>query len=107
MAGSDIAVVPSVAESFSRVVVEAAAVGTPPVVTRTTGVSDYIAAAEAGRVVDPRSGAAIAEALVELLTDRAAWAACSARASAMAPDFSSARIAADLLALYRGVLAQR
>jgi glycosyltransferase involved in cell wall biosynthesis len=105
MAGSDIAVVPSVAESFSRVVVEAAAVGTPPVVTRTTGVSDYVAAAEAGRVVDPRSGAAIAEALVELLTDRAAWEACSDHAVAMAPDFSSARIAADLLALYQGVLA--
>jgi glycosyltransferase involved in cell wall biosynthesis len=104
MAAADIAVVPSVAESFSRVVVEAAAVGTPPVVTRTTGVSDYIAAAEAGRVVDPRSGASIAEALVELLTDRAAWQACSERAAALAPAFSSERIAADLLALYRRAL---
>jgi glycosyltransferase involved in cell wall biosynthesis len=104
MAAADLAVVPSVAESFSRVVIEAAAVGTPPVVTRTTGVSDYIAAAEAGRVVDPRSGAAIAEALVELLTDRAAWEACSARAVALAPAFSSPRIAADLLALYRRAL---
>lgn len=104
MAAADVAVVPSVAESFSRVVVEAAAVGTPPVVTRTTGVSDYVAAAEAGRVVDPRSGASIAEALVELLTDRAAWQSCSARAAALALDFSSARIAADLLALYRQTL---
>lgn len=103
MAAADIAVVPSVAESFSRVVVEAAAVGTPPVVTRTTGVSDYIAAAEAGRVVDPRSGASIAEALVELLTDPSAWRACSERALALAPAFSSARIAGDLLALYRRV----
>lgn len=104
MAAADLAVVPSVAESFSRVVVEAAAVGTPPVVTRTTGVSDYVAAAEAGRVVDPRSGAAIAEALVELLTDRAAWGACSQRAVAMSAAFSSERIAADLLALYGPVV---
>jgi glycosyltransferase involved in cell wall biosynthesis len=104
MAAADVAVVPSVAESFSRVVVEAAAVGTPPVVTRTTGVSDYVAAAEAGYVVDPRSGASIAEALVELLSDRAAWEACSARAAALAPAFSSERIAADLLALYQPVL---
>jgi glycosyltransferase involved in cell wall biosynthesis len=104
MAAADLAVVPSVAESFSRVVVEAAAVGTPPVVTRTTGVSDYVAAAEAGRVVDPRSGAAIAEALVELLSDPAAWAACSQRALALAPEFSSERIAGELLALYRRIL---
>lgn len=103
MAAADVAVVPSVSESFSRVVVEAAAVGTPPVVTRTTGVSDYIAAAGAGRVVDPRSGASIAEALVELLSDPSAWQACSARAIALAPAFSSARIAADLLALYRRI----
>ena len=95
---------PSVAESFSRVVVEAAAVGTPPIVTRTTGVSDYVAAAAAGRVVDPRSGAAIAEAIVELLTDQAAWETCSARAVSLAVAFSSPRIATDLLHLYRMAL---
>ncbi|NWF79972.1 MAG: glycosyltransferase family 4 protein [Chloroflexi bacterium] len=104
LAAADVVVVPSVAESFSRVVVEAAAVGTPTVVTRTTGVSDYVAAHGAGRVVDPRSGAAIAEALYELLIDRAAWAACSARALAMAPAFSSTQIAADLLRLYQPLL---
>lgn len=100
LAGSDVAIVPSVAESFSRVVVEAAAVGTPAVVTRTTGVSAYVAEHRAGLVVEPRSGPAIAGALVQLLTDRAAWAAYSQRAAAMAPAFSSARIAADLLRLY-------
>ena len=104
LAAADVAVVPSVAESFSRVVIEAAAVGTPPIVTRTTGVSDYVAAAEAGWVVDPRSGAAIAEALVALLTDQPTWAACSTRAVALALAFSSPRIATDLLHLYRKVL---
>lgn len=100
LAGSDVAIVPSVAESFSRVVVEAAAVGTPAVVTRTTGVSAYVAEHRAGIVVEPRSGAAIADALVRLLTDRAAWTEYSRRAAAMAPAFSSAHIAADLLRLY-------
>lgn len=104
LAAADVAVVPSVAESFSRVVVEAAAVGTPAVVTRTTGVSDYVAAHEAGLVVDPRSGAAIAEALQELLGDRAAWKGYSRRATAMAPAFSSERIADDLLRLYGAAL---
>lgn len=106
MAAADLAVVPSVAESFSRVVLEAAAVGTPPIVTRTTGVSDYVAAAEAGRVVDPRSGAAIAEAIVELLRDPAAWAACSRQAYALAPNFSSEHIAGTLLELYRPIVKQ-
>jgi glycosyltransferase involved in cell wall biosynthesis len=104
LAAADVAVVPSVAESFSRVVVEAAAVGTPAVVTRTTGVSDYVAAHDAGRVVDPRSGAAIAEGLHDLLTDRTAWAEASRRAAAMAPAFSSEQIAADLLRLYGAAL---
>lgn len=104
LAAADVAVVPSVAESFSRVVVEAAAVGTPPVVTRTTGVSAYVAQHRAGLVVEPRSGAAIAEALHALLTDPEAWAAYSRSAAAMAPAFSSARIAEDLLRLYHGAL---
>jgi glycosyltransferase involved in cell wall biosynthesis len=106
LAAAEIATVPSVAESFSRVVVEAAAVGTPAVVTRTTGVSDYVAAHEAGRVVDPRSGASIAEAIHELLTDQAAWANASRNAAAMAPGFSSEQIAADLLRLYGAALSK-
>lgn len=107
LAAADIAVVPSVAESFSRVVIEAAAVGTPPVVTRTTGASAYVAEQQAGLLVEPCSGAAIAAALATLLADPAAWETCSRRAAAMASAFSSARIAADLLQLYRGSLAPR
>lgn len=104
LAGADTAVIPSVAESFSRVVIEAAAVGTPPIVTRTTGASAYVAHHAAGLVVEPRSGPSIADALHTLLTDPVVWAAFSHRAAAMAPEFSSARIAADLLELYRPLL---
>ncbi|MCS6888602.1 MAG: glycosyltransferase family 4 protein [Chloroflexus sp.] len=104
LAGADVVVVPSVAESFSRVVIEACAAGTPPVVTRTTGASAYVAAAQAGIVVDPRSGPAIGEAIVTLLRDRATWHEYSLRAAALARQFSSHRIAADLAALYRAAL---
>lgn len=107
LAGADAAVIPSVAESFSRVVIEAAAVGTPPIVTRTTGASAYVAEQQAGMVVDPRSGPAIAAALATLLRDRRVWEEHSRRAAALAPAFSSARIAADLLTLYQGALADR
>ncbi|MBP1467654.1 glycosyltransferase family 4 protein [Candidatus Chloroploca sp. M-50] len=101
MAAAELTVVPSVAESFSRVVVEAAAVGTPAVVTRTTGVSDYVAAYGTGRAVEPRSGAAIAEAITALLQDAAAWQTCSRHAVVLATAFRSSEIATDLLALYR------
>jgi glycosyltransferase involved in cell wall biosynthesis len=104
LAAADAAVVPSVAESFSRVVIEAAAVGTPPVVTRTTGASAYVAEQRAGLLVEPRSGAAIAAALADLLRDDATWQGYSRRAAAMAPAFSSARIADDLLRLYRSAM---
>jgi glycosyltransferase involved in cell wall biosynthesis len=104
LAGADVVVVPSVAESFSRVVIEACAVGTPPVVTRTTGASAYVAVAQAGLVVEPRSGPAIGEAIVSLLRDPGVWQTYSERAAALAPQFSSACIADDLASLYQTAL---
>lgn len=106
MAAADAAVVPSVAESFSRVVVEAAAVGTPPIVTRTTGVSDYVAEAGCGLVVEPRSGEAIGAALARLLRDQTLWRAFAQRGPEMAARFDSATIAGELLRLYAPWLAR-
>lgn len=104
LAAADVVVVPSVAESFNRVAVEAAAVGTPVVVTRTTGVSVYISEQQCGLVVEPRSAPAIAEALAQLLADRQAWQKYSARTLALAAQFSSTTIAGALLQLYRPYL---
>lgn len=100
LAAADVAVVPSVAESFSRVVVEAAAVGTPPVVTRTTGVSDYVAEAGCGLVVEPESGEAIGLALARLLREPSLWQAFAERGPALAKRFTSRTIAGELLRLY-------
>ncbi len=107
LAAADVVVVPSVAESFSRVVVEAAAVGTPPIVTCTTGVSDYVAAAECGIVVAPRSGEAIGAALVRLLRDRSLWETYARRCPPMAAAFDSRTIARQLLHLYEPFLSGR
>ncbi len=101
LAAADAVVVPSVAESFNRVAVEAAAVGTPVVVTRTTGVSDYVAAEDCGLVVEPRNGPSIGQALAKLLSDRTLWNRLSANGPAMANGFRSHKIADDLLKLYR------
>jgi glycosyltransferase involved in cell wall biosynthesis len=103
MAAADIAVVASVAESFSRVAIEAAAAGTPVVITRTTGASDYIAEHGCGLVVAPRDGQAIADACAQLLGDPELWRRCAGRAAPMAAGFSSAAIAAALLEQYRAL----
>ncbi len=101
LAAADVVVVPSVAESFNRVAVEAAAVGTPTVVTRTTGVNVYIREYQSGLVIEPRSATAIAEALIRLLTEQQVWDTCHWHAPKMAAAFSSTAIAMDLLRLYQ------
>jgi glycosyltransferase involved in cell wall biosynthesis len=71
------------------------------VVTRTTGVSDYVAEFGNGLVVDPRSGESIGQALVQLLQDRQLWQAFADRCPPMAARFSSEQIATELLDLYQ------
>lgn len=101
LAAADVVVVPSVAESFNRVTVEAAAVATPVVVTCTTGVSVYVSTYQAGLVVEPRSGVALATAVTQLLTDQQLWQTCSTNGPELAAHFRSTAIATALLQLYR------
>jgi glycosyltransferase involved in cell wall biosynthesis len=69
LAGADIVTSPSVVEALHRVALEAAAVGTPTVVSETTGAASYLAPHEATMPVAPRSAQAIADAIVRLLTE--------------------------------------
>ncbi len=103
-AAADIVLVVSVVESFNRVAAEAAAVGTPVIVTRTTGISEYVAQYDCGQIVEPQSGAAIATAAVQLLSDRNLWERQAGQGPRLAAQFRSPRIAEQLLAAYRGVV---
>jgi glycosyltransferase involved in cell wall biosynthesis len=98
MAGCDVAVIPSIAESFSRVVIEATAVSTPPVVTRTTGASDYVKEADCGEVVEPQSGTSLADGIERALarTDE-----LQQRCPAFAAGFRAPVIADALMNAYR------
>jgi glycosyltransferase involved in cell wall biosynthesis len=100
LAGSDVTVVPSIAESFSRVVIEAAAVGTPPVVTHTTGASDYVREVDCGYVVDPQSGTSLAEGIVAAITHHNEL---SSRCVPFAQSFRSSVIAQELLEMYQSL----
>ncbi|HEY0069215.1 MAG TPA: glycosyltransferase family 4 protein [Chloroflexia bacterium] len=69
LAGADVVTSPSVVEALHRVALEAAAVGTPTVVSETTGAASYLAPHGACMAVAPRSPQAIADAIIRLLTD--------------------------------------
>jgi glycosyltransferase involved in cell wall biosynthesis len=100
LAGSSVTVVPSIAESFSRVVIESAAVGTPPVVTRTTGASDYVRDADCGSVVDPQSGLSLATGIGNAITRHTEF---SPRCVPFAQSFRSSVIAQELLEIYQSL----
>jgi glycosyltransferase involved in cell wall biosynthesis len=102
-AAADVLVIPSIAEAFNRVLVEAAAVGTPGIVTATTGVADYAGRAGCALIVPPESGEAIADAVNRLLSEPALHAQMSLAARTFANDFSPDAIAAQLHTLYRVV----
>lgn len=64
---------PALTEPFGLTLLEAAASGLPLVATENGGPVDIISNCENGILVDPLDDAAIADALLELLTDRRRW----------------------------------
>ena len=84
LAGADIFVCPSILEAQNKVVPEAAAVGTPSVVTSTTGIASYFAPHNACVSVDPSSSEALAGAILRLLSDQAYYREVQQNAMRMA-----------------------
>lgn len=103
-AASDVVVVPSIAEAFNRVVVEAAAIGTPSVVTTTTGVADYAQPWNAALIVPPRDASAIAHALNLVLSQPRLYAFMSQQAQRFAQQFHPVIIAQNLIDWYAKAL---
>lgn len=98
LAAADLVVVPSTTESFNRVSIEAAAVGTPVVVTRTTGISAWLATESFAVVAEGREPEVLAAAIRRALgLGDAALEAGPAFARRFLPD----RIAAEMEPLYR------
>lgn len=103
-AGADLLVVPSVVEALNKVVIEAAAVGTPAVITETTGIAFPAARDGVGLAVKPSDPSALAQAIAALLADRERLAEMSRRGPEWARNFSSRQIAISLLDFYQVVV---
>lgn len=72
-ASGGIFVNPALTEPFGLTLIEAAASGLPVVATEDGGPSDIIANLRNGQLVDPLDTPAIAQALLDLLTDNRKW----------------------------------
>lgn len=105
LAAADLAVIPSTFDGFNKGAAEAAAHGTPLVVSDRAGIADFVRDYGAGRVIPPRDPAALAAAVCDLLDDEPAWRAASAAAVRLADECRVERVADGLAALYRRISA--
>ena len=96
LAGADVFVCPSILEAQNKVVPEAAAVGTPSVVTETTGIASYLAPHEACVSIPPRSAEAIADGILRLLRDPEYYNGISLNALKMADTLRVENVAPQL-----------
>ncbi len=108
LAAADLLVLPSWAEPFGRVLIEAMAMARPVVATRAGGVPEIVEHGASGLLVPPRDPAALAEAILALLDDPARARAMGRYGRAVvAARFTAAQTAAAVDALYAEALGQR
>lgn len=105
LAAADIAVVPSLAEPFGNVAVEAMLAGRPVVASATQGLTEVLSDGETGVLVAPGDPVALADGLRRVLDD---WPEATARAERARKDaaqrFGKERYHRDLAAAVRDLL---
>ncbi len=105
MAALDLLLLPSWAEPFGTVAVEAMAVGTVPLVGDDGGVAEYVIDGDNGRTLPPRRPELWAEAAADLVADGERLARMSTRAAETAARFTQEAYARGCLDAYRRALA--
>ncbi len=104
-AESDVVCLPSYREGLPRVLIEAAACGRPIVTTDAPGCRDVVTHRVEGLLVAPRSTVALAEALLELISDAESRRAMGQRARVRAEtEFSLERVTEETMIVYRDLL---
>jgi len=105
-ADADALLFPSITDTQGLVVIEAMAAGTPCIAAKSAAVEGLVRDGENGLVVD-HDAAAMANAAVALLRDRARLADLGAAARRAAQGYSSEAMARKLLALYESLIAEK
>ena len=101
----DIFVLPSLAEPFGLVILEAMSLGRPVIATDAGGPREIVEQGVTGLLVPPSNPPALAAAICKLFADRPATEAMGRRGlERFQARFTAARMAQDMLALYRRIL---
>ncbi len=101
MAGLDVLLAPSLWEGFGLVLLEAMAQATPIIATNVSAIPEVVADGETGLLVPPRDATALADALRQLMADRAlAQHMGLLGQDRLETHFSAARMVAETQALY-------
>ncbi|WP_246479340.1 glycosyltransferase family 4 protein [Kaustia mangrovi] len=99
-------VVPSRAESFPYIVLEAAGAGVPLIASRVGGIPEILTGEFSALMVPPDNAAALSDAIDATLSDPDGGRQIADRlAERVADRFSIQRMADDILAVYRGLVA--
>lgn len=105
IAAGDMFALPSLAEPFGLVLLEAMALGKPIVATRAGGPTEIVVDRETGLLTPPAAPAALAAAIVALLRDPSRRAAMGRRGrERYETRFTADRMAGEIVAVYRRVL---
>jgi glycosyltransferase involved in cell wall biosynthesis len=100
LSAADVVAAPSIVEGANRVVLEAAAVGTPFVVTATTGMADLMRDYDCGIIIPPHASATLAAEILTLLRDPSARRRMGANGLRFAQNFTAEAIVEQLLQDY-------
>jgi glycosyltransferase involved in cell wall biosynthesis len=99
-AAAHVVAVPSLLEGFNKVAVEAAALGTPVVISTGAGAHSYFSQHRAGLVVPAGDVAALADAIAHILSEPSDAEEMAQRGYAMARLFTAQQVAGQLLELF-------